>query len=103
MFYITGYPLALVHRKYLYGRDPSIQHLYFILSGFFLGYWNYGRDMFHCVFTIFVNYCILLGLAGTALSVAVTFTFTLGYLLIGKIYMKARFLYFVILYRNLIF
>nr|CAI5851131.1 unnamed protein product [Callosobruchus analis] len=82
----AGYPLALVHRKYLYGKEVSLQHLFFILTGFSLGYWNYGRDMYHCVFTIFFTYCTLLLLKGTAISVAVTFVFSFLYLLIGYFY-----------------
>ncbi|CAG9818687.1 unnamed protein product [Phaedon cochleariae] len=79
----AGYPLALIHRKYVYGKEASLQHLFFILSGFSLGYWNYGRDMYHCVFTTFFTYCTLLLLNGTASAVAVTFIFNLGYLLTG--------------------
>ncbi|VEN45755.1 unnamed protein product [Callosobruchus maculatus] len=82
----AGYPLALVHRKYLYGKEVSLQHLFFILTGFSLGYWNYGSNMYHCVFTIFFTYCTLLLLKGTAISVAVTFVFSFLYLLIGVAY-----------------
>ncbi|KAJ8976349.1 hypothetical protein NQ317_015220 [Molorchus minor] len=82
----TGYPLALAHRKYIYGKDENLQHLFFITTGFILGYWNYGTDIFHCVFTILFTYCTLLILNGSALSVAVTFVFNMSYLLIGYYY-----------------
>ncbi|KAJ8950775.1 hypothetical protein NQ318_011268 [Aromia moschata] len=83
---LAGYPLAFVHRKYLYGKDENLQHLFFTFSGLLLGYWNYGVDIFHCVFTIFFTYCTLLILKGAAVSVAVTFIFNLSYLLIGYYY-----------------
>ncbi|XP_018561683.1 lysophospholipid acyltransferase 5 isoform X1 [Anoplophora glabripennis] len=83
---LGGYPLALIYRKYVYGKDAYLQHIYFILTGFLLGYWNYGMDMFHCVFTIFFTYCTLLILKGTMLCVAVTFIFNMSYLLIGYFY-----------------
>ncbi|XP_023018791.2 lysophosphatidylcholine acyltransferase 3 protein nessy [Leptinotarsa decemlineata] len=83
---LAGYPLALIHRKYFYGKDVSLQHLFFIASGFSMGYWNYGRDMFHCVFTTFFTYCTLFILKGTDISVAITLIFNLGYLLIGYYY-----------------
>ncbi|KAG5887089.1 hypothetical protein JTB14_018257 [Gonioctena quinquepunctata] len=83
---LAGYPLALLHRKYFYGKDASLQHLFFIMSGLSMGYWNYGSDMFHCVFTTFFTYCTLFILKGTDISVAITFVFNLAYLLIGYCY-----------------
>ncbi|KAJ8921187.1 hypothetical protein NQ315_013659 [Exocentrus adspersus] len=83
---IAGYPLALIYRKYVCGKNENLQHLFFALSGFLLGYWNYGMDMLHCVFAIFFTYCTLLLLNGTITSVAITFVFNLSYLLIGYYY-----------------
>ncbi|CAH0549779.1 unnamed protein product [Brassicogethes aeneus] len=82
----AGYPLALIHRKYVYGKEANLQHLYFIFTGFALGYWNYGNEMFHNVLATFFTFCVLSVLQGTATSVAITFVFNLTYLLIGYIY-----------------
>lgn len=83
-FPFPGYPCALIHRKYFYGKDVHLQHLFFILTGFFLGYWNYYNDIFHCITAIIVTYAVLSIFGGSAVSVIVTFVFNLGYLLLGK-------------------
>lgn len=78
--------MAFVYRKYVYNKEPTIQHLFFTLSGLSLGLWNYGLDIFHCVFTILCTYCCLFFLPGTFVSVVATFVFNLGYLLMGYYY-----------------
>jgi len=40
---ISGFPVALLHRYTLYGKDPIRQHLFFIACGLSIGYWNYGN------------------------------------------------------------
>lgn len=45
-FYVTsGFPVALLHRYTLYGKDPIHQHLFFIACGLSIGYWNYGNSL----------------------------------------------------------
>jgi lysophospholipid acyltransferase 5 len=84
---LAGYPLALVHRKFVYNKPPAVQHLFSIICGFLLGFWNYGWDIFHTVFAITVTYAVLLVVGGTALSVALVFIFNMTYLLLGYYYM----------------
>jgi lysophospholipid acyltransferase 5 len=84
---LAGYPLALVHRKFVYNKPPAVQHLFSIICGFSLGFWNYGWDIFHTVFAITVTYAVLLVVGGTALSVALVFIFNMTYLLLGYYYM----------------
>ncbi|XP_064214490.1 lysophospholipid acyltransferase 5 [Tribolium castaneum] len=83
---LAGYPLALVHRKYIYGTAAPVQHLFSITCGFLLGYWNYGFDIFHTIFAISVTYAVLNILGGKSLSVAIVFVFNLVYLLTGYYY-----------------
>ncbi|XP_057668439.1 lysophospholipid acyltransferase 5 [Diorhabda carinulata] len=83
---LAGYPLAFIHRKYIYNKDRNLQHIFFIISGFTLGYCNFGKSIFHNVFATFFTYCTFIILKGTALSVAIVFVFNLGYLLIGYFY-----------------
>lgn len=80
---ILGYPIALIHRRTLYGKAKLHQHLYFILVGFLLGYYNYGTDVVHHVITVVTCYLVLRQWPGTYFSVAFTFLFTMLYLLIG--------------------
>lgn len=82
----AGYPLALVYRKYFYGKNQSLQHIYFVVTGLGLGYWNYGFEVFHSVFAVFFTFLTLLILGGTSTSVAVTFVFNMAYLLIGNFF-----------------
>ncbi|KAF5287340.1 hypothetical protein FQA39_LY15943 [Lamprigera yunnana] len=80
---LAGYPLAILHRKYIYGKDQNLQHISFIVGGLALGYFNYGLDVLHPVITMHITYITLLYLGGTALAVAIIFVFNMGYLLIG--------------------
>lgn len=77
--------MAIIHRLLLYGKDANLQHIYFALSGLILGYFNYGFDILHTVFAIIFTFLTLVFLDGTLASVAVTFIFNMGYLLIGKV------------------
>jgi len=44
---ILGFPVALLHRYTLYGKDPIRQHIFFITCGLSIGYWNYGNSSEH--------------------------------------------------------
>ncbi|CAL1290862.1 unnamed protein product [Larinioides sclopetarius] len=83
---LIGYPLALFHRHVLFGTPPLIQHLFFIISGITLGFYNYGFDMFHSIACLFFMYLILVTVGGTYCSVVISFLFFMGYLLIGYYY-----------------
>ncbi|XP_015116616.1 lysophospholipid acyltransferase 5 isoform X1 [Diachasma alloeum] len=78
-----GFPLAYLHRRTLYGKTPLHQHVFFILSGVFLGIWNFGWDMSHSAISLCTTYLILLVLGSSKLAVAVTFIFNMSHLLYG--------------------
>ncbi|XP_054721085.1 lysophospholipid acyltransferase 5-like [Uloborus diversus] len=80
---LLGYPLALIHRHLLYGKSPSVQHLFFIICGLSLGIFNYGIDVLHSVFCVLIMYFILITIGGTFKSVVISFTFLMGYLIFG--------------------
>lgn len=80
---LAGYPIALLHRKILYGKPPGIQHIFFTVAGLFLGYLNFGLDIFHTTVTLIVVYAILKTIGGTLHSVIITLIFTMTYLLVG--------------------
>ncbi|XP_046432048.1 lysophospholipid acyltransferase 5 [Neodiprion fabricii] len=80
---LLGFPLALFHRYKLYGKEQTLQHIFFILSGLSIGYWNYGTDILHSAFSLCVTYLILKIVGGTNLSVIMSFVFNLTYLLVG--------------------
>ncbi|XP_069703980.1 lysophospholipid acyltransferase 5 [Periplaneta americana] len=80
---LIGYPLALIHRYTLYGQFLQYQHLFFVLSGLSIGYFNYGWEVLHSVTSVLVVYGILKIVGGTLLSVISVFVFTMTYLLAG--------------------
>lgn len=80
---LAGYLLALLHRQFLYGKEPFIQHMYFILCGISLGYFNYGSAVIHSAICIVSTYALLLFVGGTALSVGISFVFLMLYLLLA--------------------
>ncbi|XP_001604606.2 lysophospholipid acyltransferase 5 [Nasonia vitripennis] len=80
---LLGFPLALIHRRTLYGKSPTSQHYYFAACGLIIGFWNYGVDIMHSMAALTVTYLTLKALGGTLVSVILTFIFNMGYLLIG--------------------
>ncbi|KAK5638729.1 hypothetical protein RI129_013024 [Pyrocoelia pectoralis] len=83
---LIGYPIALIHRKYLYGKEANLQHIYFLLSGLGLGFFNYGYDISHPVLAVLVTYATVKLFDRSAVSVALTFIFNMTYLLMGYYY-----------------
>ncbi|XP_011499110.1 PREDICTED: lysophospholipid acyltransferase 5 [Ceratosolen solmsi marchali] len=78
-----GFPLALFHREILYGKNPTIQHYYFIICGLVLGFWNYEWSILHSIFTLLITYGIFSVFGNRSSSVVATFIFNMGYLLCG--------------------
>lgn len=83
---LLGYPIALIHRQYFYGKEANVQHIYFLLSGLGLGFFNYGFDILHPVLAVLVTYATVLLFNRSAVSVAITFVFNMTYLLMGYYY-----------------
>jgi len=55
VFYVVmfvGYPLAMCHRYFLYGRSPNMQHIFFMICGLSLCYFNFGKPDFNLLFVI---------------------------------------------------
>ncbi|XP_076360930.1 lysophospholipid acyltransferase 5-like isoform X1 [Tachypleus tridentatus] len=83
---LIGYPLAVVHRQLLYCKSPPLQHIFFMLCGLGIGYFNYGLEVLHSVACVVLLYLNLLLIGGTVLSVILSLSFFMGYLLIGYYY-----------------
>lgn len=79
----AAYPLAIIHRNFLYGTNKNLQHIYFIISGLALGFFNYGIDIVHTVDAVLFTFVLLKFSGGTEASVAISFIFNMGYLLLG--------------------
>lgn len=80
---LAGYPLALIHRHLLFGKAPTLQHLYIIICGIGIGYFNYGTAIVHSLASVLAVYVLLLVCGGTVFSVVLSFIFMMSYLIIG--------------------
>ncbi|XP_014228355.1 lysophospholipid acyltransferase 5 [Trichogramma pretiosum] len=80
---LVGFPLATFYRKRLYGRSPITQHCFFVVSGFLIGFWNYGMDMSHSVYALCLTFLTFKVFGSTWTSVLVTFAYNMIHLLYG--------------------
>jgi len=78
---LMGYPFALIHRALLYKSNPNLQHVFFILAGSFIGYFNYGSSLLHAYVCILVHFVTVKVTRGSRLGTALVFIFQMGYLL----------------------
>lgn len=78
-----GFPIAILHRYTLYGKQPVRQHLYFAIWGLLICYWNFGYNTVHSLITFFATYLVIKTIGGTSLSVIIAFLINMGYLLCG--------------------
>ncbi|CAG7819298.1 unnamed protein product, partial [Allacma fusca] len=79
--FCIAYPFATFHRLFLHAKSPIAQHVFFILAGSFIGYFNYGGSIIHAYICILVNYLVLLVSSGTLFSVIFSFIFQMCYLM----------------------
>ncbi|XP_022104149.1 lysophospholipid acyltransferase 5-like [Acanthaster planci] len=82
---LSCYPLCYVSRTYLHGQAQTIKHVYFTLCGLTLASLNFGYDIVHSMISLLVNYILLVTVGGSQFSVALSFAFNMGYLLIAYI------------------
>lgn len=80
---LLGYPIALFNCYYLRHKSASHQHIFFTLTGLFIGFFNFGWDISHSFGCVLVQYLLMKILPGTRMCVAVSFTFHMSYLLLG--------------------
>lgn len=106
VLFFLAYPLAFLHRKYMYGKYYNVQHLFFIICGSYIGYFNYGTlpfiyllskepnftekiinflgwQLMHAYICILIQYVVVWLTSGTLFSVVFAFVFQMGYLLAG--------------------
>lgn len=83
---LSGYPLALLYRSKIRNFPVVAQHAFFASTGMTLVVLNYGWDIMHSLTNIFVVYVIMLVAGRTTIGLALNFSFTLGYLLIGYLW-----------------
>lgn len=80
---LAGYPLAFIYRSAVYGRSSTTQHVYFILCGMYMGYFNFGLEVLHSLANMIIIYGLIWFAGGTRMSMVAAFFINTGYFLIG--------------------
>ncbi|EFP02568.1 hypothetical protein CRE_02436 [Caenorhabditis remanei] len=83
MIIMRRYPLAVVHRTFFYNKPAQQQHLFFVVVGICLWYFNCGSSVIHALASVIGAYLITSQLRGTDASIYAAHIFFLGYLLFG--------------------
>ncbi|OQR66884.1 lysophospholipid acyltransferase 5-like [Tropilaelaps mercedesae] len=81
-----GYPLALIYRRCIWDQRPTVQHLFFTVTGLVLIIFNYRWDVVHSLSNIAVVYAIMWFAGRTRIGLAASFIFAMCYLLAGYLY-----------------
>ncbi|VDO55840.1 unnamed protein product [Haemonchus placei] len=85
-----GYPLAVIHRTFIYNKPANVQYAFFVVVGALLYIFNSGYDSIHAFIAVFVAYAITNFIGGTIESVIAAHVFFLGYLLVGYWYVESE-------------
>lgn len=81
----AAYPIVIVYRCAFYHSISKAQtNLYFTLCGILICIFNYGFEVYHSLIAVTFTYAIINLLHKSRFLVPVSFTFHMGYLLIGK-------------------
>uniref|UniRef100_A0A8C6YSW3 Uncharacterized protein n=1 Tax=Nothoprocta perdicaria TaxID=30464 RepID=A0A8C6YSW3_NOTPE len=78
-----GYPFALFQRRFLFQKEAYLIHLYNVLTGLSIAYFNFGMQFFHSLICVLVQFLILRLMGRTVTAVFTTFFFQMAYLMAG--------------------
>ncbi|RCN46331.1 MBOAT family protein [Ancylostoma caninum] len=87
---LAGYPLAVIHRSFLYNKPANVQHAAFVAIGLTLYIFNSGFNSVHALIAILMAYGITNFIGGTRESVIAAHICFLGYLLVGYWYVESE-------------
>jgi len=80
---VIGYPICIVYNLLLMKQPLLIKHLYFIICGVSMGFFNYGINFLHTTLTLVIVYLFITLFRNKFISVLLTFSFCTTYLLWG--------------------
>ncbi|XP_060618574.2 lysophospholipid acyltransferase 5 isoform X1 [Anolis sagrei] len=83
---LMGYPFALFQRYFLFQKELYLIHLYNILMGISVAYFNFGTMFCHSLICVLVQFLILRLMGRTISAVVTTFCFQMVYLMAGYYY-----------------
>ncbi|KAI5620444.1 lysophospholipid acyltransferase 5, partial [Silurus asotus] len=86
LFLFTGYPFALVYRRFLFHQSPSVIHLFHAVSGLSLAVFNFGPQVYHSALCIIIQFLLLRLMGRSITGVLSSFIFQMTYLLAGYYY-----------------
>lgn len=78
-----GYPFALFQRYFLFQKDLYLIHLYNIVTGVSIAYFNFGPQFFHSLICVLVQFLILRLMGRTVTAIITSYCFQMVYLLAG--------------------
>ncbi|XP_051818637.1 lysophospholipid acyltransferase 5 [Antechinus flavipes] len=81
-----GYPFALFYRQFLFYKDCYLIHLFHIVTGLSIAYFNFGNQLYHSLTCVVLQFLILRLMGRTITAVLTTFFFQMAYLLAGYYY-----------------
>uniref|UniRef100_A0A182IL59 Lysophospholipid acyltransferase 5 n=1 Tax=Anopheles atroparvus TaxID=41427 RepID=A0A182IL59_ANOAO len=81
---LLAYPLGLFYRQLKGG--PTVRNLFIACTGVSIVLFNYGTDLYHSMLAVAVSFLCNTFLRTSSLMVPVSFTYHMGYLLIGYYY-----------------
>ncbi|XP_049847330.1 lysophospholipid acyltransferase 5-like [Schistocerca gregaria] len=80
---LAGYPVAAFYHHYVRSMSETLRHVFFVVVGLIIAYFNYGEDVMHSMMAVFGTYIFLQIFGASKESVCSIFTFTMLYLLAG--------------------
>uniref|UniRef100_A0A182MYH5 Lysophospholipid acyltransferase 5 n=1 Tax=Anopheles dirus TaxID=7168 RepID=A0A182MYH5_9DIPT len=81
---LLAYPIGLLYRQLKGGT--TLRHLFIAVTGLLIVAFNYGTDIYHSLLAVAVSFLCNSVLGKSNLLVPVSFTYHMGYLLIGYYY-----------------
>lgn len=79
---LLGYPLGIIYNTHV-KQHKEYRHLYFILTGLDIAFFNFGLSLYHNVIPAFVIYLTTKFLGAGKINAIVTFVFNITYLVVG--------------------
>ncbi|KAF8362046.1 mboa-6 [Pristionchus pacificus] len=80
---LAGYPLALIHRSFFVKQSPTVQHIFFVIAGVSLYFFNCGTAIYHSLLSTLFAYLITNFIGGKTESIIAAHVAFLGHMLVG--------------------
>lgn len=83
----TAYPITIVYRLFLHHNSnvtKTHSNLLFAICGLVVCYFNYGLQVLHSLLAVVLTFILISKLYKSKFLVPISFSFHMGYLLMGK-------------------